>query len=272
MGAIHRALGNGATYAMTQPDESAIRALEADIGHTFADRDLVRLALTHRSTASEAPGRRGKGRTAGALPPTNERLEFLGDAILAYVSADYLYRTYPHLTEGELTAARAALVKAPTLADFARQLGLGQLLILGKGEDMTGGRTREPLLAAGFEALLGALALDGGFAVASAFVLRWLVPAAEPIVAERRFKDDKTIFQEVVQARLAQTPLYQIVAAEGPSHQRTYTVEVRIGDLVAGRGTGTSKQRAELAAARDALAHGGWQPETPDDTPEDAGS
>jgi ribonuclease-3 len=252
---------------MTQPDESAIRALEADIGHTFADRDLVRLALTHRSTASEAPGRRGKGRAAGALPsPTNERLEFLGDAILAYVSADYLYRTYPQLTEGELTAARAALVKAPTLADFARQLGLGQLLILGKGEEMTGGREREPLLAAAFEALLGALALDGGFAVASAFVLRWLIPAAEPIVAERRFKDDKTIFQEVVQARLAQTPIYQIVAAEGPSHQRTYTVEVRIGDLVAGRGTGTSKQRAELAAARDALAHGGWQP---DEAPEE---
>jgi ribonuclease-3 len=241
-------------------EEQDTAMLEAAIGHTFADRALLRLALTHRSTA-EAPGQQGKGRAEGGLPPTNERLEFLGDAILAYVTADYLFRTYPQLTEGELTATRAALVKAPTLAGFARRLGLGPLLIMGKGEEMTGGREREPLLAAAFEAVVGALALDGGFAAASAFVLRLIVPEAEAVVAQRRFKDDKTIFQELVQGRLSQTPTYHLVNAEGPAHQRTFTVEVRVGDVVAGRGSGPSKRRAELAAARDALSQEGWQPD-----------
>ncbi len=241
--------------------EQDTTALEAAIGHTFVDRTLLRLALTHRSTVAEAQGRRGKGRVAGDTTPpaTNERLEFLGDAILAYVTADYLFRTYPHLLEGELTAARAALVKAPTLADFARRLNLGPLLIMGKGEEMTGGRDRAPLLAAAFEAVLGALALDGGFAVAAQFVLGLIIPEATAVVSQRRFKDAKTIFQELVQGRLAQTPTYHLVNTEGPAHQRTFTVEVRIGDVVAGHGSGPSKQRAELAAAHDALSQEGWQ-------------
>jgi ribonuclease-3 len=252
---------------MTLPPMPETSALEAAVGVTFTDRALLRLALTHRSATAEPT--RGKkapkatkpptDATKTSLPPTNERLEFLGDAVLAYVTADFLYRTFPHLTEGELTAVRSALVKAPTLATFAQQLQLGAYLIMGRGEAMTGGRDREPLLAAAFEALLGALTLDQGLEVAAAFVLKMITTEAHLVVEQRRFKDAKTILQERVQGRLAQTPTYHVLAEEGPSHQRTYTVEVRIGDLVAGQGTGSSKQRAEQNAARDALSHPDWQ-------------
>ncbi len=232
------------------PDDAADCAgLEAILGHTFADRDLLQTALTHRSYVYETPG----------VPNiTNERLEFLGDAILAAVTAEYLYRTYPQMSEGELTAVRAALVKSPTLADFARDIDLGAYLRLGHGEAITGGRDREPLLAAALEAVIGALHLDGGSAVTSAFILRHIVPAAEQFVATRRYKDDKSVFQELAQRRLGVTPVYVVVATAGPSHQRTYSVEVRVKDVIVGRGTGTSKQRAEREAARDALAHEGW--------------
>lgn len=244
---------------MSSPDMVAIPAvaeLEAAVGVTFTDRALLRLALTHRSTVAETGGRR---RQHSPPPATNERLEFLGDAILAYVTADYLFRTFPHLSEGELTDVRAALVKAPTLAVFARSIGLGAHVIMGKGEEMTGGRDRDALLAAAFEALLGAIELDQGFAAVAAFVLRLIIPEARQIVASKRFKDDKSLFQELVQARMALTPVYRIVTEEGPSHQRTYTVEVTVGDLVAGKGSGPSKQRAEQNAASAALASEGWR-------------
>lgn len=261
---------------MTQATKPATDALEATIGHTFNDRGLLRMALTHRSAVFEPTGMRRAGSKprdpANPMlpPPTNERLEFLGDAVLAYVTADYLYRTFPQLTEGELTAVRAALVKAPTLANFARQIDLGQYLIMGKGEAMMGGRERDALLSSAFEALLGALSLDRGFTAAADFVLRLIKDEAASVVAQRRFKDEKSIFQELVQARLAQTPVYHVVSAEGPSHQRTYTIEVRIGDLVAGRGVGPSKQRAEQNAARDALAQQDWQiADSPETQPRD---
>ena len=229
--------------------------LESAIGAPFRDRALLTRALTHRSSVPEG-ARRGKGK---AVPPTNERLEFLGDAILAYVTADDLYRTYPHLTEGELTATRAALVKAETLARFARQIGLGQHLIMGRGEELTGGRDRDPLLAAAFEALVGALSLDRDFAAAAEFVLRLTRHEAAEIVAQRRFKDEKSTLQELAQGQLAQTPTYHVITLEGPAHQRTYTVEVRIGAVVAGVGVGPNKQLAERAAARAALAQADWQ-------------
>jgi ribonuclease III len=233
----------------------ALADLQAAIGYTFEDQDLLRLALTHRSSVAEGV-RRGQAKTP---PLTNERLEFLGDAILAYVTADALYRAYPQLTEGELTATRAALVQATTLARFARTINLGPHLIMGHGEELTGGRDRDPLLAAAFEALVGALSLDQGFAAAAALVLRLTEPEAQTIVAQRRFKDEKSTLQELAQGRLAQTPVYLVIATEGPAHQRTYTVEVRIADAVIATGTGPSKQQAERAAARAALADPGWQ-------------
>jgi ribonuclease III len=238
------------TEAISTADDAAdCTALEATLGHTFADPNLLQMALTHRSYVYETPG---------APNITNERLEFLGDAILAAVTAEYLYRTYPQMSEGELTAVRAALVKAPTLAEFARVIDLGAYLRLGHGEAITGGRDREPLLAAALEAVIGALHLDGGSGVAAAFILRHIIPAAEQFVTTRRYKDDKSIFQELVQRRLGATPVYVVVSTDGPSHQRTYAVEVRVKDVVAGRGAGTSKQRAEREAARDALSHEGW--------------
>ncbi len=234
--------------------------LEATIGATFSDRALLRLALTHRSVVPEG-AKRGKAQTP---PLTNERLEFLGDAILAYVTADHLYRTFPQLSEGELTATRAALVQATTLARFARAIHLGEHLIMGHGEELTGGRDRDPLLAAAFEALVGALSLDQGFAVAAAFVLRLTEPEATLIVEERRFKDEKSLLQERVQGAMAQTPAYHVIAMEGPAHQRLYTVEVRIGGLAMGTGTGPSKQAAQRAAARVALEGNRWEsPENP---------
>ncbi len=226
--------------------------LEDAIGHVFADRELLQTALTHRSYVYETPG---------ASNVTNERLEFLGDAILACVTAEHLYRTFPQLSEGDLTDTRAALVKASALADFARQIGLGEHLRLGKGEEQNGGRDREPLLAAAFEALVGAIMIDSDLATARAFILQLIELAAAEIVASGRFKDDKSILQQLAQGRLGQTPAYHVVAEEGPSHRRTFTVEVRIGDLVAGSGSGNSKQRAEQAAAHDALSRDGWQTE-----------
>jgi ribonuclease-3 len=227
-----------------------IHALESALEYTFHDRQLLQLALTHRSYVFETPG----------VPnATNERLEFLGDAVLAYITADHLYRTYPQLTEGELTDVRAVLVKAPTLASFARQINLGPCLRMGKGEEMTGGRDRDPLLAAAFEALLGALVLDGGMHIATTFILKLIMPEAHETISNRRFKDDKSLLQELSQAQLGLTPSYAVVAESGPSHQRIYTIEVHIGSLVAGSGTGTSKQRAEQDAARDALSHDGWR-------------
>jgi len=247
---------------------AAIEELETAIGYTFNDKELLRLALTHRSAVPEG-AKRGKAKAMAMEPPrTNERLEFLGDAILAYVTANCLYHTYPQLSEGELTATRAALVQATTLARFAREISLGQHLIMGHGEEMTGGRDRDPLLAAAFEALVGALSLDQGFDAASAFALRLAHPEAEIIVGERRFKDEKSQLQEKVQAAMAQTPTYHVIDTQGPSHKRIYTIEVRVKGIVMGSGTGSNKQAAQRAAARAALEKGEWD-KIPASLPED---
>ncbi|GAC1448329.1 MAG: ribonuclease III [Ktedonobacterales bacterium] len=248
------------TTAPLPPREAAaIMALESVLGYRFTQPQLLVDALTHRSYAYEfaAPG-----------VVSNERLEFLGDAVLALVSADLLYTLAPAAPEGELTAARAALVRASMLATFARRVGLGPHLRLGRGEDATGGRERELLLASAFEAVIGALYRDGGLAAASAVSMPLLRPEAERVFASRRFKDDKSLLQELAQARLGVTPSYRIVSAEGPSHERTFAVEVLLGDRVVASGEGRSKQQAEQSAARHALDDEGWQA----DVSPDAGS
>ncbi len=235
---------------MGKHEDAKLEQLAATLGHTFADIALLRLALTHRSYVYETPG----------VPHvTNERLEFFGDSILAYTTAEYLYRAYPKLDEGALTSIRAALVKTPTLARYARALDIGAYVLLGKGEEQNGGRQRDAILAATLEAVIGAMLLDAGLEVARAFVLGLITPEAKSVVTTRSDKDDKSIFQELAQARLGQTPIYRVVAVEGPSHERTYTVEALIGDLVVARGEGPSKQRAEQAAAHLALSQEGWQ-------------
>lgn len=221
--------------------------LEEALEIHFQDPALLQLALTHRSYIYETPG---EGQSS------NERLEFLGDSILAFVSTDFIYRAFPDLTEGELTDVRAALVKTETLADFAREIQLGNFLLMGKGEQSSGGGKR--VLASAFEALLGAIYLDQGITAVQAFLLHRLEPMARNIVKKRLFKDDKSLFQELAQAHVGITPNYRLVSQEGPSHNREFTVEVMLGEEVAGMGHGRNKQAAEQEAAHVALLSRGW--------------
>ncbi len=213
----------------------------------FQDRKLLSLALTHRSYIYE---------TAGEGQSSNERLEFLGDSILALISADFLYCTFPQLTEGELTDVRAVLVRTETLAKFARDINLGNYLLMGKGEQHSGGGQR--VLASAFEAVLGAIYLDQGLAAVQLFLTPRLEPIAYNIISKRLFKDNKSLFQELAQAHDGITPAYRLVSQEGPSHNREFTVEVLLGDQVAGRGQGRNKQTAEQEAAHAALISRGW--------------
>ncbi|GHO84472.1 ribonuclease III [Dictyobacter formicarum] len=221
--------------------------LEEILGVKFQDANLLRLALTHRSYIYETPG---------VGQSSNERLEFLGDSILALISADFLYRTFPNLSEGELTDVRAVLVRTETLANFAREINLGNFLLMGKGEQHSGGGQR--VQASAFEAVLGAIYLDQGLEVVRQFLLPRLDPLAHTIVTKRLFKDNKSLFQELAQAHEGITPSYRLVSQEGPSHNREFTVEVMLGDRVAGRGQGRNKQTAEQEAARGALVSRGW--------------
>lgn len=242
--------------AAAQGDTSArdpLSGLERRLDYTFARRRLLVDALTHRSYAYEF-----------AAPDVinNERLEFLGDAVLALISADLLFARDPQANEGMLTQYRAALVQAATLARFAEALDLGPYLRLGRGEDAMGGRIRVGLLAAAFEAVLGALYLDGGMPSARTFLEPYLLKELERIEAEgvgSRIKDAKSRLQELAQGALGLTPRYQLLEESGPSHDRTFVVQALIGDVVAGQGTGKNKRQAEQAAALAALADPGWQ-------------
>ena len=222
-------------------------SLEEIINIHFHDPALLKMALTHRSYIYEG---RGIGQ------PSNERLEFLGDSILAFIATDFLYRTYPTLTEGELSDIRVMLIRTETLAVFAQDIKLETFMRMGKGE-----RHREVgkrVLASTFEALLGAIFLDQGMATVQEFLLPRLEPLTETIVTQRLFKDDKSLFQELAQAHENITPIYRLVNQEGPSHDREFTVEALLGDDVAGRGHGRNKQTAEQEAAHAALVNRGW--------------
>lgn len=221
--------------------------LEKILDIHFQDPTLLKLALTHRSYIYE---------TVGEGQSSNERLEFLGDSILALISADFLYHAFPLLSEGELTDVRAVLVRTETLANFAREIHLGNYLFMGKGEQQTGGGQR--VLASAFEAILGAIYLDQGLEATQRFLIPRLEPLAQNIVAKRLFKDNKSRFQELAQAHDGITPSYRLVSQEGPSHKREFTVEVLLGDQVAGRGHGRNKQTAEQEAAHGALVSRGW--------------
>lgn len=224
--------------------EARLERLEARLGHVFKDRSLLVGALTHGSHRNES----------GAKDlPDNERLEFLGDAVVDFVAADQLFRSLPRAREGELTALRAALVCEPSLAAFARELGLGGFLQLGKGEAASGGRDRATLLCDSFEALVGALYLDGGWDVAARFVAGFLLEAQARVLSERAHKDAKSRFQELTQRRWQATPSYVTVATSGPDHQRHFVVEVRVEETGWGRGEGRSKALAAQAAAEEAL-------------------
>lgn len=211
----------------------------------FRDPSLLARALTHRSYLNEHPE---------LALEDNERLEFLGDAVLDFVVGAWLYNRFPELPEGRLTSLRAALVKTDTLAEFSVQIGLQDPLRLGKGEAESGGRARTSLLCNAFEAFVGALYLDQGLEAIRALLGKLLPDEVERIMAEERDRDAKSILQEWSQAKHGYTPRYRTVHAEGPDHARQFTVEVHIGEHVVGRGIGPSKQIAAQAAASEALA------------------
>ncbi len=222
---------------------------QAYIGLQFVDLSLLQRALTHRSYLNEHPHE--------ALED-NERLEFLGDAVLDFIAADWLYHHFPESTEGRMTRMRAALVRTETLALFAQQIRLGDALYLGKGEEEGGGRTREGNLCAAFEALVGAIYLDkdaGGLEVVQRFIYPFFKQALEDMLVHNQEKDPKSRLQEWSQANLHQTPYYRMVSATGPDHAREFTIEVRIGGEAYGQGAGRSKQSAAQQAARNALKH-----------------
>jgi len=218
--------------------------LEKTLGITFNDKSLLQRALTHSSYLNENPD----------YPlPDNERLEFLGDAVLDFLTAKYLYNRFPEMEEGQLTSLRAALVKRETLAHFAAAYNLGEYLLLSRGEEDSGGRKREAILCAAFEALVGAILLDQGLQEANGFILRCMEPEIKRILEEELYRDAKSTLQEVTQAHFQITPVYRTVAERGPDHAKEFTVEVLIGDEVYGQGVGPSKQAAEQEAAKVAL-------------------
>lgn len=211
---------------------------------TFRDPSLLRRALTHRSFANEHPEE--------ALED-NERLEFLGDAVLDFVVAAFLYRRFPEMREGRLTSLRAALVRTETLASLASEFGIDRELRLGRGEEESGGRSRSPNLCAAFEAVIGALYLDQGLDAVRAWVEPILAPAVDQVLRAELDKDARSLLQEWSQAHLGLTPVYRTVAAEGPDHAKAFTVQVSMGGQVYGEGSGRSKQAASQAAAEAAL-------------------
>jgi len=221
-----------------------LSVFEKSIGIEFLDRSLLERALTHRSFVNENPG-------AGIQD--NERLEFLGDAVLDFVVGAYLYDLYPEMGEGELTMLRAALVRTKTLARFASELGLGDHLRLGRGEEENGGRKRQPNLCAAFEALVGAIFLDQGLDRVLGWLKVQITPALERIIASSSHKDAKSEFQIWAQARYNITPHYEMLSSEGPDHDKTFTVAVFISDTRWGIGRGSSKQAAAQMAAGKAL-------------------
>lgn len=225
-------------------DLERVEGLQADLGIRFNDPTQLREALTHRSYLNEI----------GQSWPSNERLEFLGDSVLGLISTDYLYARFPKLGEGELTNLRSALVRTETLARFAQEIDLGRYLFLGRGEEISQGRSRPAGLACAFEALLGALYRDQGYAHTREFALRFIDPELKSVVEGRLHKNAKSVLQELVQARMQQTPTYHLVRESGPDHAKEFLVEVRIGFRVLGEGNDRSKRGAEQAAAENALA------------------
>jgi ribonuclease-3 len=219
--------------------------LEAALGFAFDDKSLLQRALTHRSYLNENPD----------VPwLDNERLEFLGDAILGFITAEHLYHRFPEMKEGDLTSLRAALVRGQTLAEFSTDLNLGPYLLISRGEDAGRGRARPALLAATFEAILGALYLDQGLPAARALVVRLIDDKTQKILQERLDRNAKSLLQELSQGRLRVTPAYRLIATQGPDHAREFTVEAVLGETVYGTGHGRNKQTAEQEAARDAIA------------------
>ncbi len=219
-------------------DTGRLQTLERITGYNFHDLNLLNQALSHSSYANEHKPRHLQN---------NERLEFLGDAVLELVSSEFLYLEYPQMPEGDMTKLRASIVCEPTLALCAREFGLPDYLLLGKGEELTGGRRRNSIVSDALEALIGAIYLDGGYDAAKAFIRRFILTDIEH---KKLFYDSKTILQELVQRDYKDSEVvYELVGEEGPDHDKHFTVLVRIADRTEGKGSGSTKKAAEQEAA-----------------------
>ena len=218
-----------------------LKELEKQIGYQFRDHSLLRRAMMHSSYTNEKH-----------LPKfqCNERLEFLGDAVLELVSSEFLFLENPKISEGELTKTRAGMVCEPSLAFCARDLDLGNYLLLGRGEEATGGRERDSITSDAMEALIGAIYLDGGFTNAKEFIQRFVLDDLEH---KQLFFDSKTILQERIQAHCEEALHYELIHEEGPDHQKIFIVQAMLGDKIIGKGQGRTKKAAEQEAAYHAL-------------------
>ena len=221
-----------------------LATLQQTLGVSFNHPSLLEQALVHSSYFNENPS---------IAPADNERLEFLGDAILGFIVAEELYKRFPQFSEGELTKLRSSLVRRDALARMARAIKLGNYLYLGKGEEASGGRRKPANLAGALEAVIAAILLDRGLSAARDFILKSADKELNKVLSRGVKADDKSRLQEIIQARQQKTPAYRVIEAMGPAHDRRFTVEVRVGDTVLGRGSGKSKKSAEAEAARSAL-------------------
>lgn len=221
---------------------SMFQELEERIGYHFQDQEKLKLALTHSSYANE---------NMLAKLESNERLEFLGDAVLELVSSQFLFTLYPDKPEGDLTKIRASIVCEPTLALCGKEISLGQYLLLGKGEEQTGGRKRSSVVSDTMEALIGAIYLDGGFEAAEAFIKQFIL---NDIETKELFYDSKTSFQEIIQRDYPGREIhYELVKEKGPDHNKVFVVQLLVGEQMFGQGEGRTKKRAEQEAAYQAL-------------------
>lgn len=221
--------------------ENSIEVLERRIHYTFKNKNLIRQALTHSSYANEHKM---------SKLYNNERLEFLGDAVLEVISSDFLYHRFPGMHEGQLSKKRASLVCEPTLALCAREFALGDCLYLGKGEDLSGGRERDSVVSDAMEAVIGAIYLDSGIEAAKQFIMNFIL---NDIERKELFCDCKTLLQEEIQSIYHEPVCYEVIRTEGPEHNRTFVVQAKIGDKILGEGMGRTKQAGGQAAAYEAL-------------------
>lgn len=218
--------------------------LEEKIGSNFKDKDLLKTAFIHRSFLNEHPNEK---------LPHNERLEFLGDSVLGFVISNYLYKKYPNHPEGDLTNFRSSIVNARILSKVAKNLNLGDYLYLSRGEEATGGRDRQYILANTYESLLGAIFLDRGLDKATDFVNKTLVPHLTDIIKKKLYKDYKSQLQEISQAKFNITPSYKLISERGPDHTKIFEIGVYLDKKLIAKGTGKSKQTSEQEAAKIAL-------------------
>ena len=215
----------------------------------FKDKNLLKQAFIHRSYINENP-------SVGLSH--NERLEFLGDAVLELIVTDFLYKKYPNYTEGELTALRSALVNAVIISDIASKIGMNDYLLLSKGESKDTGKARQYILANTYEAYIGAIYLDQGFDVVNEFVTKSLLHHTEKIVSEKLWRDAKSLVQEKAQEHVGVTPVYKVLHESGPDHDKCFTVGILFGSDLIAEGKGNSKQEAEQKAAENALKAKNW--------------